>query len=73
MSKSESIKIGINDEVIELTGAEKEKFLVQQKADKAEQEKIEAEQLLRQKTRQDAIKKLAEVAGLNAEELKSIL
>jgi hypothetical protein len=73
MTKSETIKIGIGDEVIELTGADKEAFIAQREADKAEALLLEAKEVERKEARESAIKKLAEIAGLTKEELASIL
>jgi hypothetical protein len=72
-SKDEQILIGIGDEVIELTGADKEAFIAQRETDNAERALLEAEYKAKQDSREKAIKKLAEVAGLTKEELASIL
>ena len=72
-SKSEQILIGIDDQVIELTGAEKEAFIAQRKADQAEALLLETEYKAKQDARESAIKKLADIAGLTKEELASIL
>ena len=71
--KEEQIFIGDNDQVIELTGADKEAFIAQREADKAERELLEAEYKAKQDARESAIKKLADIAGLTKEELASIL
>jgi hypothetical protein len=73
MAKSETIKIGIGDEVIELTGADKEAFIAQRTADQQANALLEAEYKAKQDARESAIKKLAEIAGLTKEELASIL
>lgn len=69
MAKTEKILIGINDEVIELTGAEKEAFLAQREAD---QIKLDAEL-----TKQEELKQLKKSAytklGLTEEEINAIL
>jgi hypothetical protein len=72
-SKEEQIFIGIGDEVIELTGADKDAFIAQREADKAERELLEAEQSAKRDARDSAIKKLGEIAGLTKEELDAIL
>ena len=72
-SKEESILIQTNDQVIELTGTDKEAFIAQREADQAEALLLETEYKAKQKAREDAIKKLAEVAGLTEEELNAIL
>jgi hypothetical protein len=63
----------IDDKVIELKGAEKEAFIAQREADKAEQALLETEYKAKQDARESALKKLAEIAGLTEEELASIL
>jgi hypothetical protein len=73
MAKTETIKIQDGDQVIELTGADKEAFIAQRELDKAEAQLLEAEYKAKQDSREKAIKKLAEVAGLTKEELASIL
>ena len=71
--KSEKILIGIDDQVIELTGVDKEAFIAQREADNVQSQLIEAEYKAKQKAREDAIKKLAEVAGLTEEEIEAII
>jgi hypothetical protein len=71
--KEEQIFIGIDDQVIELTGTDKEKFLEERAKDQAELALLEAEYKAKQDSRESAIKKLAEIAGLTKEELASIL
>ena len=67
------ILIGIDDQIIELKGAEKEAFLIDQKATANSNALLETEYKAKQKAREDAIKKLAEVAGLTEAELNAIL
>ena len=70
---TEKIMVGIDDQVIELKGADKEAFIAQREADNAEALLLETEQLAKQTARANAITKLAEIAGLTKEELASIL
>ena len=72
-SKSEKIMIGLGDEVIELTGADKEAFLADREATNVAIQLVEAEYKAKQEARESAIKKLAEIAGLTKDELASIL
>jgi len=65
--------VGIDDEVIELIGVDKEAFLADRKTTADAQALLEAEYKAKQDSRESAIKKLAEVAGLTKEELASIL
>lgn len=73
MAKSETIKIQVGEEVIELIGADKEAFIAQREADKAEALLLETEQEAKRVARANAINKLAEIAGLTEEEINSIL
>ena len=65
--------IGIDDQVIELKGADKEAFIADQEARAQEALLLETEYKAKQDARESAIKKLAEIAGLTKEELASIL
>ena len=71
--QEEQIFIGIDDEVIELTGADKEAFLADREATEQARLLLETEQLAKQTARASAITKLAEIAGLTEEEINSIL
>lgn len=73
MAKAEKIFIGIDDQVIELTGADKEAFIADIEETNARLQLIETEYKAKQEARESAIKKLAEIAGLTKEELASIL
>jgi len=70
---TEKIKIQDGDTVIELTGADKDAFLINQAQMKAERVLLEAEYKAKQEARESAIKKLAEIAGLTKDELNAIL
>ena len=65
--------IGIDDQVIELTGVDKEAFLADRKTTADAQALFEKEYKAKQDARESAIKKLADIAGLTKEELASIL
>ena len=73
MATTNKIMIGIDDQVIELTGADKEAFIANREAKAKAKALLETEYKAKQKAREDAIKKLAEVAGLTKEELNAIL
>ena len=73
MAKSETIKTQDGDQVIELTGADKEAFIADREATATAQALLETEYKAKQEARESAIKKLAEIAGLTKEELASIL
>jgi hypothetical protein len=69
----EKIFVGIDDQVIELKGADKEAFLADRQATAEAQALLETEYKAKQDARESALKKLAEIAGLTEEELASIL
>jgi hypothetical protein len=73
MATTETIKIQDGDKVITLSGADKEAFIVDRDARSQAALLLEAEYKAKQDSREKAIKKLAEVAGLTKEELASIL
>jgi hypothetical protein len=73
MTKIETIKIQIGNEVIELTGADKEAFLEQRAKDQAESAILESEAQAKKQARIDAITKLGQASGLTTEEIESIL
>jgi hypothetical protein len=73
MAKSETIKIQDGDQVIELIGADKEAFLADREATNVAIQLVEAEYKAKQDSRESAIKKLAEIAGLTKDELNAIL
>jgi hypothetical protein len=70
---TEKIMIGIDDQVIELKGADKEAFIADREARAQEKALLEAEYKAKQDSRESAIKKLAEIAGLTKDELNAIL
>jgi hypothetical protein len=72
-SKNETILIQVGEEVIELTGADKEAFIADREERAVQFSLFEAEYKAKQDARESAIKKLAEIAGLTKEELASIL
>jgi hypothetical protein len=73
MAKSEAIKIQVGEEVIELTGTDKEAYLADRATMQEEKALLEAEYKAKQDARESAIKKLAEIAGLTKDELNAIL
>ena len=70
---TEKIFIGIDDQVIELTGQAKTDFIANRETAKAEQALLETEYEAKRVARANAINKLAEIAGLTEEEINSIL
>ncbi len=77
---TEKIFIQVDNERIELTGADKEAFLEQRAKDIAEetakqdaQALLEAETTAKKQARIDAITKLGQASGLTTEEIESIL
>jgi hypothetical protein len=73
MATTNKIMVGVDDQVIELTGVDKDTFLAQREADKAESLLLEAEYKAKRDARESAITKLGEIAGLTKEELDAIL
>ena len=70
---TEKIMVGIDNEVVELKGADKDAFIADRETSLEAQRLLEAEQSAKKDARESAIKKLAEIAGLTEEELASIL
>jgi hypothetical protein len=70
---TEKIMVGIDDQVIELKGADKEAFIADREATATAQLLLEAEYKAKQDSRESAIKKLAEIAGLTEEEIEAII
>ena len=73
MATTNKIMVGIDDQIVELTGADKEAFIADRDATNVQIELREAEYKAKQDARESAIKKLADIAGLTKEELASIL
>ena len=70
---TEKIFVGIDDDKIELTGADKEAFIADQEARQTEQALLETEYQAKRDARASAITKLAEIAGLTEEEINAII
>lgn len=70
---TEKIIIGVDNETIELKGADKEAFIAQREADQAEALLLEAEYEAKKQLRIDAITKLGAASGLSEAEINSIL
>jgi GR25 family glycosyltransferase involved in LPS biosynthesis len=73
MVKSDKVFVSIDGALVELTGADKQAFIVQHNKDIEEQALLQAENQAKQNARESAIKKLADIAGLTKDELASIL
>ena len=71
--KSETILIGIDDQVIELTGADKEAFIADREATNVAIKLVETEYEAKKQARIDAITKLGQASGLTTAEIESIL
>ena len=69
----EKILIGIDDQIIELKGSDKETFLADRESTAQALALLETKYKAKQDARESAIKKLADIAGLTKEELASIL
>jgi hypothetical protein len=73
MATTNKIMVGIDDQVIELTGAEKEAFIADREATNVQIELREAEYEAKKQLRIDAITKLGAASGLSEAEINSIL
>jgi hypothetical protein len=71
MATTTKIEIGINDEVIELTGEDKAAFIAQRELDAAEVAAMEAERNAKTAARASALAKLADL-GLTEEEVAAL-
>ena len=72
-NKKEKVLISDGDSIIELTGNALETFEADRKQIEEKQALFETEYKVKQETRKNAIKKLAEIAGLTDEEIAAIL
>ena len=73
MATTNKLFIGIDDQVVELTGADKEAFLEQRAKDQTEFALLETEYEAKKQARIDAITKLGQASGLTTAEIESIL
>jgi hypothetical protein len=73
VTNKEKIVVQIDDELVELKGAELEAFVADRNERIKENRLIEAEQTKKKEARENAIKKLAEIAGLTDEEINAII
>jgi hypothetical protein len=73
MATTNKIQIQVGQEVIELTGADKEAFIAQRETDNVERALLEAEYEAKKQLRIDAITKLGAASGLSEAEINSIL
>jgi hypothetical protein len=71
--KDEAIFVGIDDQVIELTGADKEAFIADREATNVAFQLVETEYEAKKQARIDAITKLGQASGLTTAEIESIL
>lgn len=71
-SKEEQIFVGIDNEIIELTGADKEAYLEQRAKDQEQKALLEAEYKKKEEARKSALEKLAEIAGLTKDEMAAL-
>ena len=73
MALANKIFIGIDDDKIELTGADKEAFIADREADNVAFRLVEAEYEAKKQLRIDAITKLGAASGLSEAEINEIL
>ena len=72
-SQEEQIFIQIDNDKMELTGADKEAFIADRNARIEAERLLEAEYQAKRDARESALTKLGEIAGLTKEELDAIL
>jgi hypothetical protein len=70
---AEKIYVQIDNDKIELTGADKQSFISLQQAITEQRALLETEYKAKQDARASALTKLGEIAGLTKEELDAIL
>ena len=70
---TEKIMVGIDNQVIELTGQAKADFIADREATNVAIQLVETEYKAKQDARASAINKLAEIAGLTEEEINAII
>ena len=73
MATANKIMVGIDDQVIELTGQAKEDFIADREESNARILTLEAEYEAKKQLRIDAITKLGAASGLSEAEINSIL
>jgi hypothetical protein len=73
MATTNKIFIGIDEQIIELIGKDKDEFIADKKAIKDEELLLEAEYEAKKQLRIDAITKLGAASGLSEAEINSIL
>jgi hypothetical protein len=73
MATASKLFIQIDNDRIELTGEDKEQFLAERKAEADAKALVDAEFQAKQDARNLALQKLAEAAGLTADEIAALL
>ena len=73
MATTNKVIVAVDDQIIELTGKEKEAFELDRKQITDARALLEAEYKAKQDARDSAIKKLGEIAGLTEEEIEAII
>ena len=73
MATASNLFIQIDDQRIELTGEAKEQFLAEREAEADAKALADAEFQAKQDARKSALQKLAQAAGLNADEIAALL
>jgi hypothetical protein len=72
-TKEEQIFIGVDNQVIELTGEAKEAFLADRKQMRETSALLEAEYKAKQEARESAIRQLAQTANLTEEQITLLI
>lgn len=72
MATTNKIFVGIDNQVIELTGADKETFIADRDSRIQAERLLETEYAAKQASRTSALTKLAEIAGLTEDEMAAL-
>jgi hypothetical protein len=73
MATTNKILIGIDDQVVELTGDDKKTFESDREQMRVQFQLLEAEQATRKQLRESAIRQLAQSANLSEEQIETLL
>lgn len=73
MALTNKILVQEGNQVIELTGVDKESFIADREASAQAKAILETEYKAKQDARESALRKLAEIAGLTKEEIEGLI
>ena len=73
MASTNKIMVGIDDQLVELTGADKEAFIADREERNVAIQLVEAEYKAKQDLRESAIRQLAQTANLTEEQITLLI